>query len=262
MIDQLGRHINTTSSFKRIVCLVPSQTELICDLGLQDLLVGITKFCVHPNNLKDKISVVGGTKNVKWEVLKSLNPDIVLCNKEENTLEIVQQLETFTQVHVADINTLDDCYQLIRDYGTLFNVQEKGQLIIVQIENQVADYNDFIVGRKKPKVAYMIWKNPWMLAAGDTFVNYLLEVAGYDNAYKDLNRYPEVELSDLKKSGIDMLFLSSEPFPFSVKHKQELEYLLPSIKIVLVDGEFFSWYGSRLRLAFGYFKTLYTEINA
>ena len=261
MIDQLGRHIDTTSSFERIVCLVPSQTELLCDLGLQHLLVGITKFCVHPKNLKDKVKVVGGTKNVNWETIKSLNPDIVLCNKEENTLEIVQQLEVFTQVHVADIYTLEDCYELIKDYGTLFSVEKKSQSIIDGIQHQVDDFNRFMIGQKKVEVAYMIWKNPWMLAGGETFINHLLDVAGYLNGFSHIDRYPQVELSDLEKSGIEVLFLSSEPFPFSLKHKKELEDLLPSIKIVLVDGEFFSWYGSRLRLAFDYFKTLYAEIN-
>src|SRR5690606_29205221 len=244
-----------------IVCLVPSQTELLCDLGLQHLLVGITKFCVHPIKLKDKITVVGGTKNVHWETLKSLKPDIVLCNKEENTLEIVQQLETFTQVHVADIYTLKDCYQLIRDYGILFSVEKKSQFIVEEIQEQVDDYNHFMVGRKKPKVAYMIWKNPWMIAGGDTFINHLLEVSGYDNGFSFLDRYPQVELADLEKAGIEVLFLSSEPFPFSAKHKQELEALLPDIKIVLVDGEFFSWYGSRLRLAFEYFKALKLQLK-
>ena len=256
MVDQLGRHIDTSKAFKRIVCLVPSQTELLCDLGLRHLLVGITKFCVHPKNIKDTITVVGGTKSVHWETLKSLEPDIVLCNKEENTLEIVQQLETFTKVHVADIYTLEDCYQLIWDYGELFKVERQSHQVIVAIQNQAAHYATFINGRSRLKVAYMIWKKPWMLAGGDTFVNHLLEVAGYDNVFKDRTRYPLVELSDLKNAPLDILFLSSEPYPFSQKHKKELEAILPGIQIVLVDGEFFSWYGSRLPLAFNYFKAL------
>jgi ABC-type Fe3+-hydroxamate transport system substrate-binding protein len=256
LIDQLGRHIDTTAAFKRIVCLVPSQTELLCHLGLQDSLVGITKFCVHPNNLNKTVTLVGGTKNVHWETLKSLKADIVLCNKEENSLEIVQELETFTQVHVADIYTLEDCYQLMEDYGTLFKVTDQSHNIIEQIQRQAKNYANFMIGRPRPKVAYLIWKKPWMLAAGDTFVNHLLEVAGYDNAFKHLLRYPQVELSDLKNAAIDILFLSSEPYPFSEKHKKELETLLPGIQIVLVDGEFFSWYGSRLRLAFNYFRAL------
>lgn len=261
MIDQLIRHIDTTNPFKRIVSLVPSQTELICDLGLQQRLVGVTKFCVHPEGLKEQSTIVGGTKSVKWEILKSLHPDIALCNKEENTLEIVQELEKFTQVHVADINTLEDCYELIEQYGRLFGVEDRGKVMISEIKDRLLDYNNFIKGRRMPKVAYMIWKKPWMLAGGYTFINHLLGIAGYRNGFEHLERYPQVELSDLQNSGIELLFLSSEPYPFSEKHKRELENLLPGVRIVLVDGEFFSWYGSRLILAFDYFKKLAVKIN-
>lgn len=262
MVDQLGRHIDTTAPMERIVSLVPSQTELLCDLGLQSRLVGITKFCVHPSGLKNKINVVGGTKNVHWEELRALKPDIVLCNKEENTLEIVQELETFTQVHVADIYTLENCYQLMRDYGVLFKVKKQSQFLIDEIQLRAGQHAMFLADRKQPKVAYMIWKKPWMLAGGDTFIDHMLNAAGFDNAFKDQSRYPVVELSDIKKAEIDFLFLSSEPFPFSEKHKTALQQLLPGIKIVLVDGEFFSWYGSRLKWAFAYFKTLFTEFEA
>lgn len=262
MVDQLGRHIDTSISFERIVSLVPSQTELLCDLGLQNRLVGVTKFCVHPRGLKAKVAVVGGTKNVHWQELKALKPDIVLCNKEENTLEIVQELETFTRVHVADVNTLEDCYQCIGQYGELFDLQEQSRVLVDEIQDKASQFKLFLADRKPPRVAYMIWKKPWMVAGGATFINHLLEIAGYDNVFKDQSRYPMVELTAIKKAEIDFLFLSSEPFPFSQKHKQALEPYLPGVKIVLVDGEFFSWYGSRLRLAFPYFKTLLCEFKA
>ena len=261
LVDQLGRHIDTSRAFKRVVCLVPSQTELLYDLGLEHVLVGITKFCVHPNHLRSNITVVGGTKNVHWETLKSLNPDIVLCNKEENTQQIVEQLEDFTQVHLADIYNLDDCYELIQQYGEIFKVARKAEFLIQQIKKKAKEYNSFLSGEPRQKVAYMIWKKPWMLAGGDTFINHMLEVAGYENAFKNHSRYPEIELSDLHTSKIDLLFLSSEPYPFKEKHKEELAGVFPGTEIVLVDGEFFSWYGSRVSLALEYFKELKLQLK-
>lgn len=262
MTDQLGRYIDTSIPFKRIVCLVPSQTALLYDLGLEHLLVGITKFCVHPPHLKDHLAIVGGTKNIHWDTLKSLKPDIVLCNKEENTQQIVAQLETFTQVHIADIYTLEDCFELIQQYGVLFNVVQKGECIIEQIRASAKEYHSFLAEKTPEKVAYLIWRKPWMLAGGDTFINHMLEVAGFDNAFKDLSRYPEVELSDIQKSAIDFLFLSSEPYPFKEKHKAELREEFTNAEIVLVNGEFFSWYGSRLTSAFDYFKTLKLQLKS
>ncbi len=252
--DQLQRPLNLTRPLKRIVSLVPSQTELLIDLGLANRLVGVTKFCVHPQNIRKEKAVVGGTKKIHYEKIAALNPDIILCNKEENTQEIVSTLaQTFT-VHVSNIETLEDTYNLITQYGTLFSVEECAQRLLQKIKKEYTLFEDYMGDKPTLKVAYFIWRNPWMVAGSHTFVDYLLKLNRLENVYADTPRYPEIDLQMLKKT--DVLLLSSEPFPFGKKHKKELLTYAKNARIAFVDGEFFSWYGSRLTRAFSYFKNL------
>lgn len=250
--DQLQRTLEIPENPKRIISLVPSQTELLVDLGLIDSIVGITKFCVHPQDLRKEIEVVGGTKQVKLEKIKSLQPDLILCNKEENTEEMVRNLEQVAPVHVSDIYTIADSFTLIRQYGELFAVQEKSEDLVRNIEQEFKSFRNFIQTQPKRKVVYFIWRKPWMIAGGKTFINTLLHANQFENVYEDIARYPEVKLEDLRD--VDCVLLSSEPFPFQEKHAEELSAYVPREKIKFVDGEFFSWYGSRLEKAFRYFK--------
>ncbi len=252
--DQLGRTISLNQVPKRIISLVPSQTELLCDLGLEASIVGVTKFCVHPLHIKSKKTIVGGTKQVHLEKIKALNPDIILCNKEENTKEIVELCETICPVHVSDIFTLADSYQLIEQYGIIFNVEESASGLINKIKSEYENFKSFILDKPKLKVSYFIWKKPWMVAANNTFINYLLALNHFENYHKKDTRYPEIELKINER--IDIVLLSSEPYPFKEGHKKELKTFYPNAKLVLVDGEMFSWYGSRLTKAFKYFKQL------
>ena len=121
LTDQLGIQHTFDTQLIRIVSLVPSQTELLYDLGLEDNIVGITKFCVHPVHFKATKTIVGGTKNVKFDKIKALQPDIIICNKEENTKEIVEELSAICPVWVTDIYTIEDNLQMISDFGQLFN---------------------------------------------------------------------------------------------------------------------------------------------
>ncbi len=255
--DQLYRQLILKDSPKRIVSLVPSQTELLCDMGLKGSLVGITKFCVHPKHLKKEKAIVGGTKDVHYDKIKALAPDIIFCNKEENTLEMIQQLEKIAPVHISDIYTIDDCLELIFMYGKLFYKEEKAQEIISNIEGKREDFKDFI--RKQPnlKTAYFIWKKPWMVAAKGTFIDDLLRMNNFDNYYGHLERYPEIELIEGKYKTVEVVLLSSEPFPFKEKHREMMKNYFPHAKILVVDGEAFSWYGTRLLKAFDYFKSLH-----
>ncbi|MCC1484475.1 ABC transporter substrate-binding protein [Winogradskyella immobilis] len=255
--DQLNRTINLVNTPKRIVSLVPSQTELLVDLGLESNILGITKFCVHPSHLLKSKTIVGGTKQVHVEKVKALNPDIILCNKEENSLEILQQMEQIAPVHMSDIYTLDDGLDLIKVYGEIFDCKNNATDIVSQIKIQLESFKTYIANKPELKVAYFIWKTPWMVAAKHTFINHLLEINKFKNVYGHLERYPEIDIN-IMSSQIkpDLVLLSSEPFPFKEKHKEELELLSSNLKVVLVDGEYFSWYGSRLIEAFNYFKTL------
>lgn len=262
MIDQIGRHINLKNTPKRIISLVPSQTELLFDLGLEDSIVGVTKFCVHPKRAISNKTVVGGTKDVKYELIQSLKPDIILCNKEENTKEIVETLEGISTVHVSDIYTLQDSLALIKQYGELFSVENSAENLIATITSEWNSFKTFVKDASEKKVAYFIWRKPWMVSGNTTFIDFLLKENKFINVFGNKARYPEVLLSELKMmEDLDYILLSSEPFPFKQKHIDEIHRELPSVKIILVDGEYFSWYGSRLQNAFKYFKNLHAEIN-
>ncbi|MGR7813669.1 ABC transporter substrate-binding protein [Lacinutrix undariae] len=255
--DQLGKILEFKSTPKRIISLVPSQTELICDLGLEDALVGVTKFCVHPHDTTTNVALVGGTKQIKVDIIKALKPDVILCNKEENTQEIVETCQEIAPVHISDIYTINDTLELIKMYGELFNVNDKALHIYKAIETSKADFLTFIANKPQRKVAYFIWKTPWMVAASNTFIHELLQLNNFENSFKHLSRYPEVSLEDEALQNTDLILLSSEPYPFKEKHIQSLQTTFKTTQIQLVDGEMFSWYGSRLLLAFNYFKMLH-----
>lgn len=242
---------------KRIVSLVPSQTELLYDLNLEDSIVGITKFCIHPPHAKKNKQIVGGTKNIHPDKIKALNPDIILCNKEENTKEIVEICTAIAPTHVSDIFDLNDSKNLIRTYGSFFSKTQEALDLIQQINTQQKKFESFIKGKPEFKVAYYIWRNPWMVAAKNTFIDYLLTVNRFENIYKDLERYPIVSLESLNsKMNVDFILLSSEPYPFKEEHALEIKKQTNVTNVVFVDGEMFSWYGSRLAKAFDYFKQL------
>lgn len=263
--DQLGtNHIFETTP-KRIVSLVPSLTELICDLGLEDELVGVTKFCVHPFHIKSTKTIIGGTKQIKFDKIKELNPDIIIANKEENTQEIVEELSQICPVWVTDIYTIEDNIQTIEDFGKLFNKRTAATKWIDKIQFAYQDFQQFITDKPSKKVAYYIWANPYMVAGGNTFINELLKLNHFENIYdnnpKYEGRYPEVIIQKMRIQGDpEIIFLSSEPFPFKDEHAFELGRHTHHAKTIFVDGEMFSWYGTRLHKAFDYFKVLHQNI--
>lgn len=260
--DQLDRKIEIPETPRRIISLVPSQTELLVDLGLEDSIVGITKFCVHPEDLKSRKKAVGGTKQVHMDVIRKMAPDIILCNKEENTPEMVAELEMIAPVHVSDIKNIDDSLELIREYGEIFEVRENASEIVSRIMDLRKDFCEFVKEKPQRKVAYFIWKNPWMVAGKDTFIDHLLELNHFQNIYRDeKSRYPEININKLPVRDIDEVLLSTEPFPFKEEDKIWFRNAVRKDGIHIVDGEYFSWYGSRLITAFNYFKQLHGTIS-
>lgn len=255
--DQINRKINLEKTPIRIISLVPSLTELLVDLGLEEQLVGITKFCIYPKHLLKTKTIVGGTKQIHLEKIKALKPDFILCNKEENTKEIFAQVKEITTTYVSDINTINDALNLIEQLGIILNRQQKAILICQEIKFKKANFTTFIKNKPIKKVAYFIWENPFMVVGGNNFINELLVLNNFENVYKDQPRYPEINLNNLKET--DYILLSSEPYPFQEKHKKVFEKYTKA-KIILVNGEFFSWYGSRLILAFDYFKNLHKAL--
>lgn len=249
VIDQMQREVEIVSPLLRIVSLVPSQTELLVDLGLEKQLVGVTKFCVHPKGLKNRVEQIGGTKALKIQKIIDLKPDLVIGNKEENFITDIHELEQHVPVWMSDIYTLEDAYEMIHQLGKLTDTEEKALSLIDGIKSE---FKQLILLKEKKKCLYLIWRKPYMAAAKNTFINHLLEHLGFENVL-ELERYPEVEFTDLET---DYIFLSSEPYPFKEKHIEELQAIFPKAEIRLVDGEFFSWYGSRLLAAPKYFNQL------
>lgn len=261
--DQLNRSLEIEIPPKRIISLVPSQTELLVDLGLRDSVVGVTKFCVHPVDLRDSKKVVGGTKQVHIDKIRKLAPDIILCNKEENTLQMVEELGEIAPVHVSDVKNVDDSIELIREYGEIFKAREKASEIAGNILDLRDDFREFVKEEPVRNVAYFIWKKPWMVVSNDTFIDHLLRLNNFENVFSaEKSRYPEVTLEDLEKKKPDQIFLSTEPFPFKEEDKEAFEKLVRKDCIHIVDGEYFSWYGSRLVAAFTYFKKLHSELTS
>ena len=259
--DQLGTLHQFDNTPKRIVSLVPSQTELLYDLGLEDSIVGITKFCVHPVHFKLIKKIVGGTKQVKIDKIKNLRPDIIIANKEENTKEMVEELSRICPVWVTNIITVEDNLQMIADFGQLFNKRTEAQKWLDKLNFAFRDFQLFIKDQPIKKAAYFIWANPYMVAGKETFINELLKLNHFQNIYEEKGRYPEIELKRMRLEGDpDLVFLSSEPFPFKDEHAFEIGRFTHHAKTIFVDGEYFSWYGSRLLKAFEYFKKLHQKL--
>lgn len=246
---------------RRIISLVPSQTELLYDLGLEDKIVGITKFCVHPYHFKSTKKIVGGTKKIHLEKIRLLLPDIVVCNKEENTKEMVEELQKIGKVWVTDIKTIEDNFKMIADFGQLFDCRTEAQKWNDKLAFARSEFDKFIQHKPIQKVVYFIWKNPYMVASTDTYINDMLKLNRFQNLYNQEDRYPEVELNKMRLKGDpDLILLSSEPYPFKDDDAFEIGRFTHHAKTVFVDGEMFSWYGSRLLKAFAYFRTLQEKL--
>ena len=244
--DQVGNTLHLATPPKRIVTVVPSQTELLFDLKLQNKIVGITKFCVHPHQAKSEKTLVGGTKNLRLEKIASLNPDFILANKEENDREQIGWLQARFPTYISDVRTLEQAFGMIQDVGRITETVDLAQEFIRTISNL---FNKIGPSKQRPTVAYLIWKNPWMTVNKDTFIHDMLQRSGFNNAFAERteSRYPILSEEELRSANPDFILLSSEPFPFNDSHKREIATIVPNSKVHTVDGEMFSWYGSRLR---------------
>ncbi len=242
---------------QRIVSLVPSQTELLFDLGLGDRVVGITKFCIHPPEWFRSKTRIGGTKTVNIAKVLALKPDLVLANKEENVQEQVEELARYCAVWTSDIRTLDDALAMVGHVGALTGTHERAQ----EITDQIATGFSALSARvQTPRsAAYLIWYKPYMAAGGDTFIHDMMARAGFSNVFGEINRYPACTADELAALHPDYILLSSEPFPFKEKHIARVQEICPEARVQIVDGEIFSWYGSRLIHAPGYFERWFRE---
>lgn len=254
--DQLNRPISLANTPSRIISLVPSQTELLFDLGLDEFVLGRTKFCIHPAVKVKSVRRIGGTKNLNIDLIKEMQPDLIIANKEENTKEQIDELAQHFPVWISDIKNLDEALDMIKRLGELLAIENKSLEIISKIKTNFSALQQF----ETKEAIYFIWQQPYISIGADTFINSMLQAAGFKNVLQNKTRYPEISEDEIRNSTAEYLLLSSEPFPFKEKQKQEFEKLFPTKKIVLVDGEMFSWYGSRLIKAADYFLKLRNEL--
>ena len=238
-IDQLGREVILPEIPKRIICLVPSLTELVAYFEMDAEVVGITKFCIYPTTWFQSKERIGGTKNIDIEKVKSLQPDLIIGNKEENTKDDMEALMAFAPVWMSDVNSIEDANHLITCLAEIFNKEDKGQALIGDLNNYFLSHASEGEGKS---VLYFIWHSSGFVAGKNTYINSYLTSIGYQNCVA-MDRYPEV--TSLGFLEPDVVLLSSEPFPFNETHVPFYQELFPNAEIKLVDGERYSWYGVR-----------------
>jgi ABC-type Fe3+-hydroxamate transport system substrate-binding protein len=252
--DQLARNIEVSFPPQKIVSLVPSQTELLFDLNLKPFISAITKFCIHPKELVVNKEIVGGTKTIHLDKLASIKPDLIIANKEENTRSEIEEIAKEFPVWISDIKNLEDALIMIKSVGALTNTEVHANEIADAI---TARFDGLRPMHKLLKAVYLIWRKPYMSVNRHTFIHDMLQRSGFTNLCAEVNeRYPEISESALVALNPDVVLLSSEPYPFAEKHIKELSQILPNCRIELVDGELFSWYGTRLLYSPDYFKKL------
>lgn len=247
--DMMNREVIINFPPKKIISVVPSQTELLFELGLDEEVIGITKFCVHPETWFRRKTRIGGTKKLDIGKIKSLQPDLIIANKEENEQSQIEELAKYFPVWISDIKTVDDALIMIKSVGGIVDRKEKACLLVESIKKEFAKIDTEF---PQKKVAYFIWYRPWMVVGGDTFISNIIHKIGWINVFQNESRYPEIDIVTLKDKQPEIILLSSEPFPFKQKHIEELKTVLPDCDYKLVDGEMFSWYGSRILKAIPY----------
>lgn len=253
MIHQGNRWISLNDNPPcRIISLVPSLTELLYYLGLGKYVVGITRFCVLPETKIPKPKIIGGTKNPKIDSIRLLNPDFIIASKEENRYSDIHEMHDGTAVWVTDIATIEDNIEVINSLLALFDIQSDYKSIV---QNFTRLYTQGAILRNK-RVLYLIWKEPYMTVGGDTFIHEMIHHAGFENVTSVLERYPVLSKEEIISLCPDYIFLSTEPYPFKQSHLQEFATIFPDSKIILVDGQMFSWYGIRPLFAMEYFATI------
>lgn len=254
--DQIGRIVEYEFPPQRIISLCPGVTDTLYSLKLDREIVGRTRYCIYPTEKVENANIVGGTKEIKLEAIHQLKPDLIIAEKEENTREVVEQLESYYPVYVAEVQSVKGAYKMIEELGQLTDRQTEAEILI----NTIKSAFQTLPNLKGKRAAYVIWKKPYMVVGKDTYINSLLEEMGCTNPFVSVEgRYPTVNVEEFQNSELDYLFLASEPYPFKEKHKDEFLEVAPNVKVIIVDGEMF-WYGSRMIKAAKYLGELFSGL--
>lgn len=232
---------------QKIISLVPSLTELVISFGLKNQLIGRTRFCVHPQEIVEEIPIVGGTKNPRLDKIRAMDPDYIIANKEENRPDDIHSLMEDFEVNVTEIETIEDALLTIHELGQAFEVADQAHKLISDIQQRLEERPS----ESELRTAYMIWKDPWMSVGHDTYIHDVMKHWDLDNVFAEETRYPKFGLTELERYNPDLILLSSEPYPFKEKHLAQVEEAFPAARVLLVEGQWFSWYGARMKQAFG-----------
>jgi ABC-type Fe3+-hydroxamate transport system substrate-binding protein len=253
LVDASGVPFAPARPPQRIVSLIPSTTELLCDLGLADRLVGVTAYCVEPRAIVRSKARIGGEKNPDLERIRALAPDLVVANVEENVRAHVDALRAWgIPVWVTYPRTVDDSLRMIRDLGEVTGACARAAAMLEQLEEVVARGRAGEGQRARVRVFYAIWRDPYMTISGDTYISDVLATCGAANVFADrAERYPAVSLEEMAARAPDVILLPDEPFRFRRIHVADFESYVdvPAVRegrVHLVDGKPFSWHGRRL----------------
>lgn len=249
-LDQMHNNIQLPDNPQRIISLVPSITELLFDLGLDEEIVGVTDYCILPEEKVRTRTKIGGVKKFKFQIIDDIRPDLIIGNREENYPEGIYRLQERYPVWMSDITSITDALWMIKEIGTIVNRSSKAGDLIREIKEGLDNLPKF------PSIptAYLIWKDPFMVAARQTFINEMMKKCGFRNIFNKMNRYPKIELNKLV--GANLLLLSSEPYSFEDSDVNFFVTNFPGSIVKKIDGKIFSWYGSHMRKAPGYFINL------
>jgi ABC-type Fe3+-hydroxamate transport system substrate-binding protein len=260
--DQTNFKLLYNSPAERIISLVPSITELLYHLQLENAVSGITRYCTQPPHWRKSKQIIGGTKKINHELIDTIHPDLIIANKEENTKEDVERLRNKFPVYTSDVKTIEDALLMIKDIGLLTGKEYYSNSLTESIRHGFRNLQLKISAMKPLRVIYLIWQNPFMTAGSDTFIHSIMQSAGFINVFENALRYPAITAEQLMSSGAEVIFLSSEPYPFKQKHLEKIQQITPGAKVMLVDGTYFSWYGSRLADTPEYLLNLRIQIEA
>lgn len=260
--DQIGNLLSFEKKPRRIISLVPCISETLYDLNLEEFVIGITSNCVHPAHFRPTKNSVGTPKEIDIDKIKALQPDIIFCNQGENTLETITALKKIAQVYVTDVKNIEDSQNMIRQFGALLNRRTEADLLNRKITLKLQEFQNYTPSISVKKISYFVGYQPWMVAANSTYINAMLQLCKFDNIYNNLNDYPIISPQRIRFDGDpELLFFSSEPFPFKDKHAFEISEYTNRSGAVFVDGQMFGWFGSRTLKALDYFKVLREKIE-
>lgn len=254
--DHLGREISFSFPPKKIVSFAPAITQTLYSLQLDDEIVGRTRFCKYPQDKVAKALNVGGTKDFKIDRIHSLKPDLIIMEKEENTEEMVKELEKHYPVYVFEIQSVDNAFRMITDLGTITDRNLQAE----SLSNGIRAMLDTLPRQfKGEKAAYVIWQCPYMVAGNRTYINSVLETLGFENPFTTYEgRYPTVTEKDFAQEHLDYIFLATEPFPFQESHVEQFKEQFPDAIVKRIDGEMF-WYGAMMLDAVPYFTSFFKQ---